>query len=228
MRTSYGTLMDLVPWDYIDNIVIHEGYYESEVVEALFPYLKAGGVFWDVGANIGLHAITAAHLNPELQVIAFEPNPIIFSRLQQNASLNRGNIKSISIALGAKNASVSLHLVGDGNSGMSSTIHAYDGPVVSVEQRTAHSLMDEKIVPAPTALKLDVEGAELAVLQGFEDLSNLRDLRIIVFEADKKLLENPAAHPVARLLQQAGFELSKLSRNEDTDHSLANFAAVRI
>ncbi|MEO8204543.1 MAG: hypothetical protein ABI615_00075 [Chthoniobacterales bacterium] len=88
IRTIYGSIMGLHPIDYIDGIVLREGYYESEVFEALLPYLRKGAVFWDIGANFGLHSLTAKHCAPDLIVHAFEPNITIFQRITANIAAN--------------------------------------------------------------------------------------------------------------------------------------------
>jgi len=80
-RSLHGLIFELQPHEYIDAIVLREGYYEPEVIDALRPFLRPGAVFWDVGANIGLHTVTAACLAPGSQVVAFEPNPAVFARL---------------------------------------------------------------------------------------------------------------------------------------------------
>src|SRR5262249_61610471 len=70
---KYGTRLLLSPVDYIDSFVLLSGYFESEVLEAILPFLHSGAVLWDIGANFGLHAITAKHLKPEARVICIEP-----------------------------------------------------------------------------------------------------------------------------------------------------------
>ncbi len=226
-RSRYGATLDLSPWEYIDNTIIEEGYYESEVIEMLSSHLRDDGVLWDVGANIGLHSITAACLRPSAHVVAFEPNPNVFQCMENNIRLNGVEVQAFPFALGEQNSSATLHVGLGGNSGMASLFNRYEGPKVEVEVRTARSLLDEGKAPSPTALKLDVEGGEWAALRGFGDLRKLPGLKLIVFESDLKLLENPEADPVARLLMQAGFELTRLVRREKTHHALANFAAVR-
>lgn len=75
--------MALDPSDYIDSFIIKEGYYESEVFDALASRLQSSNdVVWDVGANIGIHSLTMAKLNPGLTVVCFEPNPCLVEVLR--------------------------------------------------------------------------------------------------------------------------------------------------
>ena len=50
--------------------------------------LPHGSLCLDVGAHIGLTAITVAELRPDCRVVAFEPLPQAHARLRQNISTN--------------------------------------------------------------------------------------------------------------------------------------------
>lgn len=75
IRTRFGARFALLPFEYINSHVIREGFYESEVFEAALGAMPPDGVFWDVGANIGLHAVSMAYRLPNARVIAFESIP---------------------------------------------------------------------------------------------------------------------------------------------------------
>jgi len=119
IKTKHGILLALDPNEYVDRFVIDYGYYESEVLEAIMDHLPENGCFWDVGANIGLHAVTVACLKPDTKVFCFEPNPKMAERIWENADLNKANVKTVQNALGNSNREVSLYLH-SGNAGMSS------------------------------------------------------------------------------------------------------------
>ena len=52
-------------------------------------FALAGGVYIDVGANIGLTTIPIAR-NPNVEVHAFEPDPVVFARLSANVARGTG------------------------------------------------------------------------------------------------------------------------------------------
>ncbi len=226
-RSRYGPVFELHPQEYIDAIVLREGYYEAEVIEALRPYLTAGAVFWDVGANIGLHTVTAARLAPQLQVVAFEPGPATFARLAGHVRLNGLVADLQQVALGDRDGAATLYMNTAGNAGMSSIVHPDTGPGTRVRLARADTLIAAGTVPAPTVMKLDVEGGEEGVLSGFGDRLADPALQAVVYETTAELLADPSQCPATRRLLAAGFRLKALPRTQTAAHLLANFLAHR-
>lgn len=223
----YGPLFDLDPTEEIDSTILREGYYESEVYEALRPRLHAEAVLWDIGANIGQHAVTAAALHPGLRVCAFEPNPAAAGRLRAHAALNRVAVRVEQVALGDRGGRAELFVNVTGNSGASTQTDPTVGAPVEVAIERADRMVDRGLLPPPTVVKLDVEGAEAAVLRGFGALLAAPALQVVVFEADARAATDPSRCAAASLLRDAGFRLRLLARRESTSHLLENFAAER-
>jgi len=224
-RTRYGSRFLLEPTAHIDGRVVAEGYYESEVFEALRSRLRPGAVLWDIGANFGLHAVTAARLVPEATVVAFEPNPAEHARLLRHRDWNAPHLITSTLALSDADGILPLHLGPAGNSGMTTlspwSQASYTGTVL-VATAAGDALLARGVLPAPTVIKLDVEGHEAAVLTGLA--TALADLRceLVVFEDSPE-----PGTPVKQRLQSAGFTIESLVRNEQTEHALMNFAARR-
>ena len=231
LRTTYGNRVALDPSSYIDRIVLQSGYYESEVLEALRPHLGTGAVLWDIGANIGLHAITAKFISPETRVIAFEPSPTMLGRIAENQELSAVAIETCPIALGAEARYAKLHLSGAGNPGMTTlkpwSEARYESTMMVWCDR-ADNLARPGELPEPTVVKIDVEGFETEVLDGFGKLLEQTSLKLVVFEAEPGLTEANNDHAVAKRLRGAGFTLRALGRREATEHSLQNYAAERL
>lgn len=223
----YGPLFDLDPNEHIDSTILREGYYESEVYEALRPRLHAQAVLWDIGANFGQHAVTAAALHPGLRVCAFEPNPAAAARLRAHVALNRVAVRLEQVALGDRGGTATLHVNTTGNSGASTLNNPTVGAPVEVAIERADRMVGRGLLPPPTVVKLDVEGAEAAVLRGFGALLAAPALEAVVFEADARAAADPGCCAAATLLRDAGFRLRLLARRESTSHLLENFAAER-
>jgi len=75
VRSKHGVAFKIDPHEYVDGFILRRGYYEEEVLDAIRSSLNPGDVFWDVGSNLGLHALTVAKLNSGSPIFAFEPNP---------------------------------------------------------------------------------------------------------------------------------------------------------
>jgi FkbM family methyltransferase len=231
IRTNYGNHVALNPLSYIDRIVLQAGYYESEVIETMRPHLGGGAVLWDIGANIGLHAVTAKFLSPETRVIAFEPSPAMLDRIAENQALSSVEIEVCPIALGAKAHYAQLHVSGEGNPGMTTLkpwSEAQYESTMSVWCDRADGLVARGELPEPTLAKIDVEGTESEVLDGFGELLHRQSLKLVIFEAEPGLDEAQCDHPLAAKLRAAGFVVRVLPRREQTAHNLDNYAAERL
>lgn len=230
VSTKYGLSLIVDPTDYVGAFVLRHGYYESEVFEAIRPHLGPGNVFWDVGANLGLHALTAKATSPECEVVCFEPNPAMCAQILANRDANGLRIKLAPFAL-SDGCGVTTFHVKAGNSGMSGLSAPWRRPE-DYEQTvcyraTADSLVAGGHVPQPTVMKIDVEGHEAEALAGMSGVLRDTRLRAVVFEAGRAFLEQEG-NPVRRLLAAAPFRFERLSRAEPSDHDLENYVALRV
>lgn len=231
VRTPYGSQFLLSPWDAVDSHVILEGFYESEVLEALRPALeKPDAVLWVIGANFGLHAITAKFIYPKAHVVAFEPSPAMSTRILENCALNQVKIDLHTYAFSDTNSVLSFHANASGNPGMS-TLHPCEGLVYdhrfSVATFAPATVLERGLAPAPTALLVDAEGAEEEILRGFGQHLAAPKLKSFVFEAANEFLEQHKPSELQKLVTDAGFSIRKLERRESTGHSLSNFLAFK-
>ena len=231
VRTADGLLVDLDIDNFLDWAVLDHGYYEREVLDAILVDLTDDGVLWDVGANIGLHALTARHFRPRATVVAFEPAPHTASRLVANADLNRADVRIVTSALADHSGVAELSLATRGNTGLTSLRPwpdvTYETTIVCSCIR-ADDLVHSGTVPAPSVVKLDVEGFELEVLSGFGNLLAAPELRTIVFEASGAPADRPNDNPVFHMLSTAGFDIDPLDPAHPAEKAVAtNFVARR-
>lgn len=150
---------------------IASGNLETDVQEAMVRHLERGGVFYDVGANVGFFALLAAHLVGlrEGHVYAFEPAPENASAIIGNSQLNGiPNITVIAKAVGAQSGHGRLQVVDDQSWSKLEEygLHPNTEAIIDVELVALDDLVGAGEIRPPTLIKIDVEGAELAVLQG--------------------------------------------------------------
>ena len=153
-----------------DNASYALGVAEPVVQRVLQEHLAPGDTFYDVGANVGFFSLLGARLvGPEGIVVSFEPAKQTADVLRKNVRLNNfEHICVIQRAVSDEVGTVDL-LVGP----LSQTAHlAGTAPVADaevaeqVQVATIDALTEAGEIPAPTFIKMDIEGAELAALRG--------------------------------------------------------------
>ncbi len=126
-------------------------------------HLDEGGVFYDIGANIGFYSTIAARLvGPPGRVYAFEPYPPSCASTARNAALNGfENVTVIEAAVGDTSGTTTLAL------SEHSAKHALaEGVGVEVEVIALDGWIEREQARPPTLVMIDVEGAEIEVLRG--------------------------------------------------------------
>jgi FkbM family methyltransferase len=181
------------------------GSYELGTQLALQRLLRAGDVFYDVGANAGFFTVLAARLvGPSGRVFAFEPVPENVESVREQIELNRLSwCEVVPLAVGAHSGQRTLSYV-PGSSAMAHLGPRRLGGELQIQVQAV--TLDEFIVhyPFPSLVKLDVEGAEGEVLQGAMETIG-RGARFIL-----ELHSSELAIEVARLLLRAGYVLELL------------------
>jgi FkbM family methyltransferase len=146
--------------------------YEAATLAFFDFVLRPGDVAVDAGANIGLMTIHAARLVGSAgAVVAIEPHPVYFSRLVENANLNRlTNIHAYQVAAGPGTAVRELFDVPSVNIGRSSLIVPSEDfqSVGMVPVRRLDDVLSGLGIEQVRLLKIDVEGFEVEVLRGAE------------------------------------------------------------
>ena len=228
-QIKYGVKVHLNPREYIDSIIIREGFYESEVTEVILNSLKERDNFWDIGASIGIHSLAVKKNLPLVNVFAFEPNPHTLGLLYENVRINKLDVKICGFALFNKSDVLTLYIKDD-NSGMT-TLTPWHEIKFSFTTHCITQTGDYLVnsgYSIPTVIKLDTEGSELQVLEGCKTILANPKLKVILFEAGNNFLEELESNEIAVLLKGYGFKkIKQLSRNENTHHLLSNFQALR-
>lgn len=144
---------------------MREGTFEPDETAIMSRVLPSVDLFVDVGANLGYFSLLARKLG--VPVIAVEPQPQNVKTLEQNLSANNWRAEIHQVALAERPGTLPLY----GASGPSasllprwagySTKHVQQVPVSTLDILMA-SQRDDKVL----AVKIDVEGAEIGVLNG--------------------------------------------------------------
>ncbi len=170
--------------------------------------LSQGGVFFDIGANAGVYTLSvAAACGPKVRVEAFEPDPELCVRLNHNLATNHlSHVHLNQLALGRKEGTAVL-VSTEGNKG-ENRVEAAGGSGTAVAMTTLPKFLKEKQLERIDALKIDVEGFELDVLEPlFDGVPKSAWPRLIVCE-----LAHDPTEKLPALLARHGYHLSASSR----------------
>ncbi len=143
--------------------------YNLEELAFLRAYTPEGGVFVDVGANVGTYALVLAQkVGQGGTVIAIEPHPVAHARLAFNrAASNLSQVKLVAAAAGPSDGELLIETDG-GNLGASHVVNGKSsGRAFRVPAWTLQRILADARVTKVDALKIDVEGFEDRVLPTF-------------------------------------------------------------
>jgi FkbM family methyltransferase len=168
-------------------------YEEPALVPILKAFLRPGGTFVDVGANIGVYTGWAARLvGRDGRVHAFEPAPVTRHALCRMVDANRlDNVRVVPVAVGASAGCITLYLV-QGASGLTSAVPpSIDGGTTRVEvpMTTLDAYAEKARTGTVSLVKIDVEGYEIEVLKGATALLGSDSGPAVVFETQANHLE---------------------------------------
>lgn len=196
---------------------------ESAMLSDLLSELRPDDVLYDVGAFTGLYTCFAVNALADENVVAFEPNPSNLERLRRNAAYN-GSPRISEMVLSDASGTVEFDnpTRARENWGARGSIAPDAGDEsIRVEAHTGDELVERGELPAPTVVKIDVEGAELLVIEGLADaLANDR-CRLVYCEVhresdERRSVESYGSTPgdVERRLESLGFATELLDDRE--------------
>ena len=152
-----------VPDNYL-NLPIHG--HEKSIRAWVRENIPRGGLFLDIGANAGTWAVTMAdHFD---EVVAVEPHPFNLAVLRKNIELNNlKNVRVEPIAAWCKDSQLHLNVTYASEHNYGSDIIATDLQLDRAQERlSVEARAIDSLGLAPAVIKIDVEGAELEVLEG--------------------------------------------------------------
>ena len=156
---------------YPQNITYVMGDNEVPVQQEIARQLRPGDVFYDIGANMGFFSLIAGRLiGPKGHVCAFEPHPRNAPTVAENARLNGlAHMQVFDVAIGDGTRRDVLQMTDwDGGGALSGYAVGPNELVTPTEVQvmSLDDLIAEKALPLPTFVKIDVEGAEMEVIDG--------------------------------------------------------------
>ena len=178
-----GCLVNVDTRSYIEYKIFAEGGYEPHLSTLIKHYLKPGTSFFDIGANIGIHSLSAAVIW-DTKVYSFEPVAFIREKLNKNIALNRySTIQVVPLALSDENKVIKTNYSESSSNQGTFSIVNEDNGTNSIECIKGDEYVLENKIENISVIKIDVEGFEYSVLTGLAN-TILKQKPVIFFEFD--------------------------------------------
>ena len=189
---------------------------EPEMLEWIEEY--GGGVFFDIGANIGIYSIFYTQVK-QGNVYSFEPSVFNLRQLAKNISVNKlsERITIISNPL-SESTGIAKFINGRADEGGALSAfgveYGHDGEPInsdinysvlgfSLDDMFEKSVLTEK----PSLIKIDVDGIEHLILKGATKTLKSKELKSLFIEVNDEFKEQ--SHQVRNILESAGFALKE-------------------
>lgn len=200
-------------------------------------YLSKGGVYIDVGANIGYYSLVASRKYEK--IYAFEPIPQNYELLQKSLKENGiSNVTLIPKCVGKVDDSTTMLTIYPHNMGICRDITATYGSEANVINTNCPSTEfgPVEIISLDTFtyniqsidfLKIDVEGFEFEVFKGFMKGLRSQKAKVIVFELSPLYIAKEKCIQMLNLLKINNYYLFDIGVN-DSEHNMNNRQCIEI
>jgi FkbM family methyltransferase len=177
-------------------------------------------VIFDVGANRGDTVGAYRKRFPNASIFAFEPFPDSFNTLQQRFP-NDKNLHLHQLALADQEGTRTLYvnenvdtnsLLASQESGLGSDKQVKNVSTMQVKVRTIDKFCQENKIDYIDILKMDIQGGELAALNGMKSILSQKKVKLIYSEVFfiEQYLQQPLFHDISGFLHGYGYVLQDL------------------
>lgn len=216
IKINYRNDSDL---SVIDEIFVDRMYRSTE---SIIPNLRSP--ILDIGAHIGLFSIYASALNPQVKIIALEPEPENFKLMKENLKLNHcKNVTAVQHAVILSESegrversprTTTLYL--NANSHNHSTFYKTTNPI-DVPAITLENLITKNKLDKIGLLKMDIEGAEFDIFKNI-DQDTWSKIQYIAVEYHE--LGNNKRADLENIIRSHGFSVEHFPNHFDNRFGL--------
>jgi len=206
-RSRLGVDLQVHPQKLVDILERDESCDAEPVLLALQERLPEPGICLDVGANIG---VVSCWLGRRArQVFSFEPDAANFRHLQANIELNGlENVEALQLAVAAREGTADFYERRSfGHHSLSPKHLSPRAQVIRVPVTSLDRFCSARGIDRVSLLKIDVEGTEDQVLEGFSDYLASRRVDCVLFEHAPVLLSAAELTGVATCLAGHGYAI---------------------
>jgi FkbM family methyltransferase len=218
---NHGCRMVCRPRHHVEAGLLRDIGHALRLQEMIADFL-GHGVFVDVGANVGTFSVPLAKAFPATTVIAFEPNPPAHECLARNVALNGlRNVVVRAEGVGESPGTLVLYGFAGEDLGQSSFLRPTRHSEVPREIPVPVVRLDDVLAVADRpidAIKIDVQGQELAVLRGARMVIERHRPPVLLEHEDTNFAQpaeaSAAKQGLAGYFAAAGYEVFYVSRKD--------------
>lgn len=195
---------------YIGASMQSYGEFSHLEMEIFQQVVQVGHYVVELGANIGAHTLGFSNLvGAQGKVFAYEPQRVVFQNLCANMAINsRTNVYCYQLAAGAEQGSLQLPVLDYSQplnfGGVGQDMQLPDANRVDELDQVEVVVLDQQLESLARLdfIKADVEGAELSVLQGAEQL--IKRFQPVLYVENDRLEKSK---PLIDYIRQLGYRL---------------------
>jgi len=186
-----------------DNSVFEEIFIDRDYNIVDDKIKNAKSLIIDVGAHIGCFSIYTAILNPDVKILAFEPDENNYKLLKENLLLNHSkNVQPKNLAVAGKEEVRTLNINGDSHN------HSFYNAENKISERKIQTTTIQKILKNHAKvdlIKIDCEGAEFEILRNLteEEFSKTESIYIEFHEFEERMNRSE----LKSILEKNGFQV---------------------
>jgi len=205
--------------------------------------ISEGYTVFDIGANIGeLTTIFSKFCGSSGQVHSFEPTPNTYKRLVNSVNnLNIQNCLANNMAVSNKTGTINFNIYEDRyaswNTIANRPLEKYginiENPLsIEVKSITVDDYCNQNDIKYIDLLKIDVEGAELDVLNGCERMFMQKKIKLCVFEFGQTIFDmGTTIEEIKSFFSKVRYEVRNISQGQqlypvDKKTNIAQFSVL--
>lgn len=182
-----------------------KGSFDADLVALGRDHCTPESSVWDIGANCGVLAFSAAGAG---QIVAVEADPFLANLLQQSVAMNGVPVAIVPAAVWSEAGELaSFTIAARGRASNHLTVTGGNGNPGERARLTVPTITLDSLLTTfrpPTLVKIDVEGAEVAALKGARRL--LTEVRPAIY-----LEIATSRDDIALVLREAGYRLRQVT-----------------
>jgi len=219
----------------IENIYMSEPW----MISLLKKMNLKDGQFIDVGVNIGQTLLKLKSVNQEIEYIGFEPNPTCVFYSNELIEANQfKNTVIIPTGIADKNGVLKLNFYSENISDSSASIIENFRPDQEVKSsqyipvNTVENISDSISLKNVKAIKIDVEGAEMEVLESFKKLISKNQpvilIEILPVYTSENTFRLDRQEKIESLLSELDYLIYRVNKKNEIFESLQHIDSIGI